>query len=133
MGKTVSAYVNDALAEEFQRAVEVDGRQAANVAARAIDLYALLPASTRKGLGYVRDHGTVAEQDALFLEIARAVARARYVVATRQIHDAMEPEALTELGRIADTLTTSPPSTSASPPAPPQAPAAPKAASAMRR
>ncbi len=93
MAKSISAFVTDALAEEFQRAVEVDGMPAACVAAQAIDLYALLPTNTRKGLGYVRDHGTDAEQDELVLEIARAVARARYKVATRQIRDGLEPEA----------------------------------------
>jgi hypothetical protein len=117
MGKTVSVVINDGLADEFQRAVEVDAMPAANVAARAIDLYALLPATTRRGLGFVRDHGTVEEQDALFVEVARAVARARYVVATRQIRDALEQEA----------LTISPPSTSEPMPEPPQGPAVPMA------
>jgi hypothetical protein len=102
---------DQACREEQSEGMASDG--AVDVASWAIELFALLPSSTRKGLGYVLDHGTVAQQEELVLVIARAVARARYLVATRQIRDGLEPEALTELGRITDELTSLPPSTNA--------------------
>ena len=136
MGKTVSAYVNDALAEEFQRVVTVDGRPPANVAARAIDLYALLPASARKGLSYIRAHAKQEELENLLLEFTRAVGHTQMVVATREIHDNLEPEVLAELGRVVERIESStqrilpPPPEGIRVPAAPKASTVPKAAAA---
>gem|GEM_PF-6586753 len=107
--KTVSADVSEALFEAFHRAAAVDGRPATHVAARAIDLYALLPASARKGFAYLRAHATQQELESLLLEFTRAVGRTQMVVATREIHDSLEPEVLAELGRTVEAIESSTP------------------------
>ena len=81
MPRTISAYVSDLLAERYEQVVAEEARKPARVAARAIDLYALLPVGARRAVAYVREHGTAEELEELVAAITSGAAQAPFRVA----------------------------------------------------
>ncbi|WP_372422011.1 hypothetical protein [Salinarimonas chemoclinalis] len=73
--RSVSGYVDDAVATRLQHVARVEGRTPASLVGQALGLYVSLPEAARTSLRRIEALGTAQEQDHLRGEIVRLLLR----------------------------------------------------------
>ncbi|MGH7497721.1 MAG: hypothetical protein ACREL3_02595 [Gemmatimonadales bacterium] len=91
MARSISGYLkDDSLVKRFARVKEDEKRVESRVVESAVDLYTILPEAARRALRLLLEAGSATDRERLTEEMARAIARAQYESAQRQVIASMK-------------------------------------------
>lgn len=96
-GRTVSAYVDESIAERIERIARVEERKVSQLAASALGFYTLLPHEAHAALRRIEAFGGADDLLRAARRVARVLLDVQYEVAERGIVDSMDTSAQGDL------------------------------------
>lgn len=92
-GRSISGYVDEAVASRVAAIARAEDRAPANIVGQAISHYVSLPEFTRRALRSIETRGKPEEQKWALEQVARAVLRADMEITERRIAAQIGPDA----------------------------------------